>query len=157
MNDCQLQSKSKSKTSFTVANISQVLNPSHQMGYSRMCGFRGQNGLALNSFIFHFPFFPPPFSVAHKRLCPVSDVAEELSHNELITDKSRRAFESWHRTTFFRHLNIVTVVFFQICFSHRRAVGHPLLAFLETRIITRFFFYFLLTLSLFFFLLLEFV
>lgn len=40
------------------------------------------------------------------------DVAEECSQNELITDEGRRAFESWHRTTFFKHLKIVTVGFF---------------------------------------------
>lgn len=40
------------------------------------------------------------------------DVAEECSQNELITDEGRRAFESWHRMTFFKHLKIVTVGFF---------------------------------------------
>lgn len=71
------------------------------------------------------------------------DVAEECSQNELITDEGRRAFESWHRTTFFKHLKIVTVgfFFFQVCFSHWTILGHPLFAFLETGIITRFFFF----------------
>lgn len=40
------------------------------------------------------------------------DVVEECSQNELITDEGRRAFESWHRATFFKRLKIVTVGFF---------------------------------------------
>lgn len=87
--------------------------------------------------LFHFslsPFPPPPLSAAHERLRPVCDVAEERSQNELITDEGRRAFESWHQTTFFKHLKIVTVGLFfffsfQVCFSHWRTLGHPLLAF----------------------------
>lgn len=48
-----------------------------------------------------------------------------------------RAFESWHRATFLQHLKIVTVGFFQVCFSHWMTLGHPLLVFLETWVITR--------------------
>ena len=95
-----------------MANISPVLNPS---SHETRRGQRGHTGLA-----FHFSlspvFFPP--SAAHKRLRPVCDVAVECSQNELITDEGRRAFETWHRTTFFKHLKIVTVGFFSGLFFH---------------------------------------
>lgn len=51
------------------------------------------------------------------------DVAEECSQNELITDEGRRACESWHRTTFFKHLKIVTVGFFSGLFFSSEDFG----------------------------------
>lgn len=103
--------------------------------------------------LFHFslsPFPPPPLSAAHERLRPVCDVAEERSQNELITDEGRRAFESWHQTTFFKHLKIVTVgLFFFFLFRFVFLIGGLwgilswlFFFFLETGIITRFFFFF---------------
>ena len=108
---------SLSKTSFTVANISWVLKPPAVKSGTVACMAEGTEWISPE--LFHFslsPFFSSSFSAAHKRSRPVCDVVEEHSQNELITDEGRRAFETWHRATFFKRLKIVTVGFLTFVF-----------------------------------------
>lgn len=122
-----------SKTSSKVAYISSVLNPpSVKSGTFACMAEAGYSGTWTLSF-FTFPY-SSSLSAAHKRLRPVCDVAEECSQNELITDACLWVMAPSNIPPALKNSNSWL---FQVCFSHWKTLGHPLLVFLETWIITR--------------------